>query len=75
MAESVDTGNYEVTFRTSVFNSFSVVIQEKNRFNDQFSDRYGTNAVTLPLHEALGISADLHNAQELADFLDSQVAF
>lgn len=75
VAESIDTGNYEVTFRTSVFNGFSVVIQEKNRFNDQFSDRYGTNAVTLPLQEALGITTDLHSARELADYLDSQVAF
>ncbi len=75
VSESITAGNFEITFRTSVFNGFSVVIQEIDRFNDQYNDRYVTNAVTLPLEEAVGIQADLLNANKLIEFIDSQVSF
>jgi hypothetical protein len=74
VSESVTTGNFEVTFRTSVFNGFSVVIQEIDRFNEQYNDRYSTNAVTLPLEEAIGIQQDLAKAIEMIEFLDNQVS-
>lgn len=67
VSEKVTAGNFTVTFRTSVFNGFTVVIQE----NDQFS----TNAVTLPYDEAVGIRDDLAKAPALVAFLNSQVGF
>ena len=74
VSESVTAGNFEVTFRTSIFNGFTVVIQEIDRFNDQYNDRYSTNAVTLPLEEAIGIQENLSKANELINFLDAQVS-
>jgi len=74
VSESFTSGNFEVTFRTSIFNGFTVVIQEIDRFNDQYNDRYSTNAVTLPLEEAIGIQENLSKANELIDFLDAQVS-
>ena len=68
------SGNFEITFRTSIFNGFTVVIQEIDRFNDQYNDRYSTNAVTLPLEEAIGIQDNLSKANELIKFLDAQVS-
>ena len=75
VSESVTTGNFEITFRTSVFNGFTVVIQEIDRFNDQYNDQYSTNAVTLPLEEAVGIQENLLQANELIRFLNSQISF
>ena len=65
VAESVIAGNFTVTFRTSVFAGFTVVIQENNRNS--------TNAVTLSLDEAIGVQPELLKAIEYIDFLNSKV--
>ena len=67
VSEAVVAGDFTVTFRTSQFNGFSVVIQD----NAQFS----TNAVTLPLEEAVGIQPYLLQGVELIAFLNSKVGF
>lgn len=67
VAEALQAGNFTVTFRTSVFNGFTVVIQE--------NDRFSTNAVTLTREEALGIQPELARATQYIAFLDSKVAF
>ena len=55
VAESVEAGNFMVTFRTSVFAGFTVVIQENTRNS--------TNAVTLSREEAIGIQPELLRAR------------
>jgi len=65
VAESVIAGNFTVTFRTSVFAGFTVVIQENNRNS--------TNAVTLSLEEAIGVQPELLKAIEYIEFVDSRV--
>lgn len=65
VAESVTAGNFTVTFRTSVFAGFTVVIQENTRNS--------TNAVTLSLEEAIGVQPELLKAVEYIDFLNSKV--
>lgn len=67
VAESVEAGNFTVTFRTSVFAGFTVVIQENSRNS--------TNAVTLSREEAIGIQPELLKANEYLAFLESQVPF
>lgn len=67
VSEVVEAGNFNVTFRTSVFNGFTVVIQENTRFS--------TNAVTLVLDEVLAIQQHLLKANEMLEFLDSKIAF
>lgn len=67
VAERIDAGNFTVTFRTSVFAGFTVVIQENTRNS--------TNAVTLSREEAIGIQPQLLKANEYIEFLESQVSF
>lgn len=67
VAENLTAGNFRVTFRTSPFNGFTVVIQE--------DDRFSTNAVTLTREEAIGIQPGLLKARELVAYLESQVTF
>jgi len=65
VAESVEAGNFTVTFRTSVFSGFTVVIQENTRNS--------TNAVTLSREEAVGVQPELLRANEYIAFLESKV--
>lgn len=67
VAETVSAGDLTVTFRTSPFNGFTVVIQDKSRFS--------SNAVTLPLEEAVGIQQHLLKGDELIAFLNDNVRF
>ena len=67
VAERVEAGNFAVTFRTSVFAGFTVVIQENTRNS--------TNAVTLSREEAIGVQPELLKANEYIAFLESQVSF
>ncbi len=67
VAESVEAGGFRVTFRTSVFNGFSVVIQE--------NDSTSTNAVTLSREEALGMQPELLRANAYLQFLESKISF
>ena len=67
VAETLEAGNFNVTFRTSVFSGFTVVIQE--------DDRFSTNAVTLTREEAIGIRDELSRANEYVAFLNEQVPF
>ena len=67
VAERVEAGNFTVTFRTSVFAGFTVVIQENTRNS--------TNAVTLSREEAIGIQPELLKANEYLEFLDSRLSF
>jgi len=67
VAESVEAGNFTVTFRTSVFAGFTVVIQENSRTSN--------NAVTLSREEAIGIQPELLKANDYIAFLESQFSF
>lgn len=67
VAESVEAGNFTVTFRTSVFAGFTVVIQE--------SSRNSTNAVTLSREEAIGVQPELLKANEYIEYMESQLSF
>lgn len=67
VSESVVAGNFTVTFRTSVFAGFTVVIQE--------NDRTSTNAVTLSREEALGMQPELLRANEYLAFMESRLGF
>ena len=67
VAESVEAGNFTVTFRTSVFAGFTVVIQENTRNS--------TNAVTLSREEAIGVQPELLRANEYLEFLESRLSF
>jgi hypothetical protein len=67
VAESVEAGNFTVTFRTSVFSGFTVVIQENTRNS--------TNAVTLSREEAIGVQPELLRANEYLEYLESRVSF
>jgi len=67
VAESVEAGNFTVTFRTSVFAGFTVVIQEDSRTSN--------NAVTLSREEAIGIQPELLKANDYIAFLESQFSF
>ncbi len=65
VAESVEAGNFTVTFRTSVFSGFTVVIQENTRNS--------TNAVTLSREEAIGVQPELLKSLQYIEFLNSKV--
>ncbi|MBT8148122.1 MAG: hypothetical protein KJN90_14785 [Gammaproteobacteria bacterium] len=67
VAERVEAGNFTVTFRTSVFAGFTVVIQENSRTSN--------NAVTLSREEAIGIQPELLRANDYIAFLESQFSF
>ena len=67
VAEKIEAGNFTVTFRTSVFSGFTVVIQENSRNS--------TNAVTLSREEAMAIQPELLRANEYIEYLDSKVDF
>jgi len=67
VAETIDTGDFTVTFRTSVSAGFTVVIQG--------TDRTVTNAVTLNREEALGIQPALLKSREYVEFLNSKLGF
>ena len=67
VAETLRAGDFTVTFRTSVFAGFTVVIQGQ--------DRTATNAVTLSREEAIGIQPELLKAREYVDFLNSKLGF
>ncbi len=65
VAESIEAGNFTVTFRTSVFSGFTVVIQENTRNS--------TNAVTLSREEAIGVQPELLKSLQYIEFLNSKV--
>ncbi|MEZ5489554.1 MAG: hypothetical protein R3F50_04440 [Gammaproteobacteria bacterium] len=67
VSEAVVAGNFTVTFRTSLFSGFTVVIQE--------NDRNSTNAVTLSREEAIGMQPELLRANEYLAFMESKLAF
>jgi hypothetical protein len=66
VSEAVVAGNFTVTFRTSLFSGFTVVIQE--------NDRNSTNAVTLSREEAIGMQPELLRANEYLAFMESKLA-
>ena len=67
VAESVDAGNFRVTFRTSPFVGFTVIIQENSNTS--------TNAVTLSREEAIGMHPELLRANEYLEFMESKLNF
>ena len=67
VSERIEAGNFIVTFRTSVFAGFTVVIQENTRNS--------TNAVTLSREEAIGVQPELLKANEYIAYMESQLPF